>query len=169
MLFHLRALSLGALLAVLAGGAIAQGAQVAFGGLKQDNTLPVQVAADQLRVDQSSGRAVFSGNVAVVQGAMTLKADEVEVIYGEGGASGGRIDELQARGHVTLVSATDAAEAETAVYRVATGQVEMTGNVLLTQGQNALSGQKLVVDLRTGNGTMEGRVQTLFQPGATTP
>jgi lipopolysaccharide export system protein LptA len=42
----------------------------------------------------------------------------------------------------------------------------MTGDVLLTQSGSALSGQKLVIDLKAGTGVMEGRVQTVFQPGS---
>ena len=44
-------------------------------------------------------------------------------------------------------------------------QVTMTGDVRLTQGQNVISGQKLVVNLDTGTGTMEGRVRTTLTPG----
>jgi lipopolysaccharide export system protein LptA len=39
--------------------------------------------------------------------------------------------------------------------------------VLLTQGQNALSSETLHIDLNTGTGQLEGRVQTIFVPGAT--
>src|SRR5690606_15014754 len=43
--------------------AMAQQAQIAFGNLAQDTDLPVSVEADQLRVDNADGTAVFSGNV----------------------------------------------------------------------------------------------------------
>ena len=46
------------------------------------------------------------------------------------------------------------------------GTVVMTGDVLLTQGSSALSGQKLSIDLKTGTGIMEGRVSTTFIPAA---
>ena len=51
------------------------------------------------------------------------------------------------------------------VVRKDSGAVEMTGNVLLTQGNTAVSGEKLVIDLKSGKGTMQGRVKTVFQPG----
>jgi lipopolysaccharide export system protein LptA len=142
---------------------LAQGTQVAFGGVKQDPTLPVEVTADSLQVNQSDGTAVFKGNVLAVQGEMRLTAGEVRVEYAQGG---GAIERLHASGGVTLVNATDAAEAAEAVYTLASGNVVMTGNVLLTQGQNAIAGEKLVLDLKAGTGVMEGRVKTVFQPGA---
>ena len=49
---------------------------------------------------------------------------------------------------------------------MAAGTIEMEGDVLLTQGQNALSSQKLHIDLNTGTGQLEGRVQTIFVPGS---
>jgi lipopolysaccharide export system protein LptA len=41
----------------------------------------------------------------------------------------------------------------------------MQGDVLLTQGQNALSSQNLRIDLNAGTGVLEGRVETIFTPG----
>jgi lipopolysaccharide export system protein LptA len=140
----------------------AQGAEVEFGGLRQDASLPVEVSADSLTVNQTDGSALFEGNVIAVQGDLRLTAGSVQVRYSAGG---GAIDTLTATGGVTLVSATDAAEAREAVYSVQTGSVVMTGDVLLTQGNNAISGQKLVLDLTAGTGRMEGRVQTVFTPG----
>ncbi len=60
---------------------------------------------------------------------------------------------------MTLVNATDAAESAEAVYTLASGNVVMTGNVLLTQGPNAIAGEKLVLDLTNGTGVMDGRVK----------
>lgn len=40
---------------------------IAFGDLNQDTTLPVEVQADQLAVNNSDGSAVFSGNVLVTR------------------------------------------------------------------------------------------------------
>ena len=42
----------------------------------------------------------------------------------------------------------------------------MEGDVLLTQGKNALSSQRLTIDLNAGTGQLEGRVQTIFVPGS---
>ena len=140
----------------------AQGTTIDFGGLKTDTTLPVEVTADSLTVTQTDGVAVFSGNVLVTQGDMKLSAGEVRVEYGTDGTG---ISRLFASGGVTLKAGTDAAEAVEAVYTVATGEVVMQGHVLLTQGQAAISGEKLVVSLKDGTGKMEGRVTTTFVPG----
>lgn len=162
MLQTFRVTTILALLALSCTMGLAQGASVAFGGLKQDTSLPIEVSADQLAVSQTDGTAIFTGNVLVGQGEMRLSADRVKVEYT---ADGNGISKLFASGGVTLVNLTDAAESREAIYTIASGNVVMTGDVLLTQGGNALSGQKLVIDLKTGTGVMEGRVQTVFQPG----
>jgi lipopolysaccharide export system protein LptA len=64
-----------------------------------------------------------------------------------------------------MANATDAAESKEAVYTIGSGNLVMTGDVLLTQGKSAIAGQKLVIDLKAGTGTMQGRVSTTFVPG----
>lgn len=159
--------SLLAWIIVLAGAsasmAVAQGANVAFGAFKHDSSLPVEIAADILEINQETGKAVFKGNVEVGQGEMRLAAAQVEVEYEGGNGSTGKVQRLYATGGVTLVSGAEAAESREAVYTIGSSQIVMTGDVLLTQGQNALSGQKLTVNLDGGTGLMEGRVRTVFQ------
>lgn len=142
------------------------GTSVAFGSLKGDPTQPVEVTGDKLDVSQVSGTAIFRGNVIVIQGAMRLTAPEVHVEYA---ADGKRIARVNATGGVTLANGGEAAESQDAVYTIDTGQVVMTGEVLLTQGTSALSGKVLTVDLATGTGVMEGRVQMVFVPGTAAP
>lgn len=149
-------------LGLTAAQADAQQANIAFGGMKQDTTLPVSLNADTLSINNADGTAEFSGNVIVIQGDMHLKAGKVQVEYLP---NGGGIKTLHATGGVTLINVADAAQSKEAVYTIDSGNVVMTGDVLLTQGANAISGQKLVINLNAGTGVMEGRVQTVFSPG----
>ena len=146
-------------------GALAQGAGINIGTAQVDPNQKVEVTADSLSVDQRTGQAVFSGNVLVVQGQLRLTAGQVTVIYAKsasGTANG--IDSLLADGGVTFVTATDAVEATKADYTVSSGKVTLSGQVLLTQGPTAISGERLVIDLRSGTGQMEGNVRTVIAP-----
>lgn len=156
------------LLAGMAGGAQAQGTEVAFGALTHDPTLPVEVTAERLAVDQSDGTAIFTGNVIIGQGEMRMTAPTVRVIYAQDpqGDATGEVQRMEATGGVTLVSGAEAAESRDAVYTIDSGQIVMTGDVLLTQARNAISGEKLTVDLTSGTGVMEGGVRTILQSGA---
>ncbi len=152
--------------AMLPGLALAQ-AEVPFGGLSHDASLPVEITAERLDLDQAAGSAVFSGAVKVGQGTLRLAADRVEVFYDQAAAEPtGTVQRMIATGNVTLANGAEAAEADNAVYEVAAGTIAMDGNVLLTQGQNALSSQTLNIDLNKGTGQLEGRVQTIFVPGS---
>lgn len=132
---------------------------ITLGGLNADPGAPVEVAADSLSVDQDSGRAIFAGNVVIGQGEMRIAAARVEVVYD---ADSGDIARLIASGGVTFVTATEAAEAAEADYDLVAGILTMTGEVLLSQGQSALSADRMVVNLTAGTAQMDGRVRTVF-------
>lgn len=160
--FTPRALVLALILSLAGGQVAAQGTSVSFGGLKADTSLPVEVTAENLTVNQADGTATFAGDVLVKQGEMRMQAGEVRVEYD---ATGKAIARLHAKGGVLLVNAADAAQAETALYTIGTGEVVMSGGVLMTQGATAIKGDQLHINLKSGTGRMEGGVTTTFTPG----
>ena len=141
--------------------ALAQTTGLSFSGLNAVRGLPVEVRSDSLQVDNSTGETVFRGNAVLGQGDMRLAAQTIRVVYDPGDTS--RILRLEASGAVTLVTEVEAAEASSAVYDIDAGTVRMSGSVILTQGPNVLSGDRLQVNLRTGQGSLEGRVRTIIQ------
>lgn len=150
-----------ALILCSAHAVAAQGTGLSFSGLDAVRGLPVEVRSDELRVDNTTGETLFSGNAVLGQGDMRIAAPQIRIIYAT--ENGGRIERLEASGGVTLVTAEEAAEAQSAVYEVDAGTVTMQGNVILTQGQNVLSGDTLNVNLRSGQGRMDGNVRTIIQ------
>lgn len=149
------------------GTGFAQGADVAFGATSHDASLPVEITANSLELDQAAATAVFFGNVRVGQGDLRLAADRIEVFYSEAADGGqGAVQRMEASGNVTFANGDQAAESQTVSYDVVSGIVEMSGDVVLTQGRNALSSETLRIDLATGTGTLDGRVRTLFAPNA---
>ena len=152
---------------VLATPALPQGTQVALSGQEQDPDAPVEITSTTLSVDRETGIARFEGDVVVVQGLLRLTSDEVLVSYLEDRDSGEtQVEEIIATGNVVVVNGEEAAEGDQAVYDPISRTVEMTGDVLLTQGPSTIAGEVLVIDLTTCQGTMQGRVRTVFQPGA---
>ena len=139
---------------------LAQGTQLAFGPLAQDTSAPIEIEADELTISQADSSATFAGNVVISQGAMRLSAPLVTVVYDEETSD---IAALLASGGVTLVSGSEAAEAETAEYSVLTGTIVMSGNVLLSQGRSSLAAQTMTVDLAQGTAVLSGRVRTILQ------
>jgi lipopolysaccharide export system protein LptA len=167
MFFCRIALSLGLSVFLFAGApAMAQSAQPAAGGFAYDATQPLEVSADSLRLDQDAGTAIFEGAVQVSQGEFYLQADHIEVFYGQAEDTGANeITRLVATGNVKLVSGAEKAEAQSANFDVAEGNIRMQGDVLLTQGNNLISGDVAIINLDDGSARVEGRVRTVLQPG----
>lgn len=139
-----------------------------FGSFKHDASQPIEVTADSLSVNQTQQVATFKGNVVVGQGTMRLTANEMQIFYDADNAAEdsetGRIRLLKALGGVFLSNGTEAAEGDWAEYDVIDGIITMGGDVLLTQGENAIAGESLWIDLNAGIGEITGRVKTVFQP-----
>lgn len=148
---------------VLTGPAFAQ-VGIGFGGVAHDASQPVEVTADSLAIDQATGRAAFEGNVIVLQGDLRMAAGRIEVIYATGG-TGRAVQEVIATGGVMVTRGADAAEGSEARYVVETAMLTMTGDVLVTQGPTAIAGDRMVVDMATGVGTVDGRVRTVIGDG----
>lgn len=148
-----------AAISLWAGATMGQ-TNLTVGGLNADPNAPVEVTADGLSVDQDTGQAIFEGNVLIGQGDLRIAAQRVLVVYN---GDSGDISRLEASGGVTFVTATEAAEAASAVYNLDTGALSMSGSVLLTQGATAISADRMDVNLETGAARMSGSVKTVFQ------
>jgi lipopolysaccharide export system protein LptA len=82
-----------------------------------------------------------------------------------------RIKKLEALGGVIVNSKDQKATGDRADFEMKANIIVMTGNVVVTQGQNVMKGDRLVVDLNSSRAHMEagskgvpGRVQGLFVP-----
>jgi lipopolysaccharide export system protein LptA len=133
-----------------------------LGGVSLDPNAPVNMTSDKLSISQADGSARFEGNVVIGQGDMRISAGLVIVTY----LAEGRIDQLTASGGVTLVTKNNEAESETADYSLTNNTLVMNGNVLLKQGQNAISAETMNVDLATGSAVLIGRVRTVLKAGS---
>ncbi|MGC1260143.1 MAG: LptA/OstA family protein [Jannaschia helgolandensis] len=143
--------------------AAAQSAAIGFGQGDFDRSTPIEVTADNLEVDQASGRATLTGNVVIAQGDLRLSAKLVTVDYAT--TNGNRtIERLNAEGDVLIVAGQDAAEGQTAVYTLGTSDILMTGDVVVTQAAGTLAGDRVAINLNSGAGTVTGRVRTTLQP-----
>lgn len=148
---------------------------------------PIKIDADRLDVFDKEQRAVFSGNVVAVQGESTVHCAELTVLYEQqrGQAPGARasapaqsgvpgqdgaIRRIDCKGPVTVVSKTQTATGDNAVFDRSANRVVLTGNVALSDGPNVTRGDKIVYDLNTGIANVEtttgGRVRALFVPGS---
>jgi lipopolysaccharide export system protein LptA len=150
---------------------------------QHDSSLPIEITADLLEVEQRDRIATFTGNVDAVQGELVLSADELRVFYTGNDQAGeaapgatGSIRRIEAEGNVFVTSPQETAQGETGVYDVAGDLLTLDGSVVLTRDDNVIRGQQLKIDLASGRSTVtaatpssEGggptdRVRALFTP-----
>ena len=152
------------LLGAASVASFAQGTSVSLGVQDHDSSTPVEITSEELELDQETGTAIFTGDVIVRQGAITMTTQRMTVEYAEDAETGkNEIQVIRMFGGVTFVSDAEAAESQSAVYSLASDILVMDGNVLVTQGATALSADKLTYNLNTGDGRMEGSVKTVLQ------
>jgi lipopolysaccharide export system protein LptA len=133
----------------LAGPASAQ-------ALKGHNAnAPVDVDADRIEVQDRADRAIFSGNVKVRQGGLSLDAARLTVAYSRAGG-GPQIQRIDASGGVSVRSASESATGSFAIYDLNRRLITMIGGVTLNQGANVVRGGRLVIDLNSGRSVIDG-------------
>jgi lipopolysaccharide export system protein LptA len=131
--------------------------------------------ADQLDVHYIGGGDQLTGQAkpAAESGAAASGAAGGTKPAGGGNDSGAQITKIEAKGDVIINSAQDqTTTSDWALYDVPSQLVTVGGNVVLTQGQNVLKGDRLVIDLKTGESRFEnpgnnaagGRIRALFIP-----
>jgi lipopolysaccharide export system protein LptA len=141
-----------ALLFLSSGPASSQDAVSALKG--HNSRAPVDVSADRIELQDRADRALLSGNVEIKQGEMTLNAPRVTVAYTRAG--GTEIQRLDASGGVTVVSPSETARSQYAIYDFDRRLITMLGGVTLTRSGSNVNGGRLVIDLNTGRATVDG-------------
>jgi lipopolysaccharide export system protein LptA len=149
--------------------ACAQDFGAAFAGFDTGSGEPIQIEADRLEIRDPEKLAIYSGNVRVVQGETMLEAPEMRVFYGgeaaAEGVAGSQVSRIEAGPGVIVRSGAQTVSGDLAVLDMANDIVTLSGNVVLTEGSNIVRGERLVVNLTTKEGRIEGgRVQTLITP-----
>lgn len=146
---------------VLGAGQLAAQSGISLGGTAQNRSAPVEIFSDQLSVSQADGTAVFTGNAQIRQGSFGLEANRLSVLYTDAQR---QIAKITADGDVFFTNGVERAEAKNAIYDVAQETLHLTGDVLLLQGQSAISGDDLILDLVKGTGVFRGNVRTSILP-----
>ena len=124
-------------------------------GLELTNEEPIQIESDKLEIKDPESKAIFTGNVKVVQGATTLQAGNMVVFYKKGGGSisGGDadIDRIEVSQKVFLQSGTQQATADTGEFDMTAQTLVLKGKqVVLSEGKNVFTGCQLDVQMDTG-------------------
>lgn len=149
-------------LALIAVATVPAMAQTSNTGIKLDGDKPIQIESDKLEVREQENKAIFSGNVNVVQGTTVLKAGVMTVFYAQnsgGSAASGsqQIDRLEVAEKVYIRSDDQVATGDEGTFDVASNTFVLKGReVVLTDGENVAQGCSLVVNTVTGRSQLDG-------------
>ena len=156
-------LALGGVAAAALGGSLAD-AQEGISALKGHNSrAPVDISADRGEAQDRADRVVFAGNVIVHQEELTLRTARLTVAYSNN--NGIDINRIDASGGVVVVSPSETARGDFAVYDLDQGLITMVGNVRLERSGSYLSGGRLTIDLDSGRAVMDGGLRGVNQGG----
>jgi lipopolysaccharide export system protein LptA len=153
---------------------------------------PVSIDADKLVYYDKEKKAIYSGNVVVIQGDTKMTCSVMTVFLDRspapgaapadgakaasagstGSSPGSGVKRMEATGPVTVVSKTQVATGDRAIYDKLENKVQLIGHVTLSDGQNTTKGDRLTYDLKTSQATIDtagsksGRVHGQFLPNA---
>ena len=139
---------------------------------------PVQVGGDNWHADQSIHTQYWDGRVEVQQDDAKLFADHIKLIHAGGGPNGdtkswGDVIRMEASGNVYYQTEDRIMTGDNAVYTKDDDTVVVTGTkVVLKQGQNVMTGTRLVSHPNAGTSTFDsspdssnhGRVVAVLYP-----
>ena len=154
---------------------------------------PISIDADKLTYYDKERKAVYSGNVVVIQGDTKMTCSAMTVFLERAPTQGAPsqsaapqsangqstptadsgVKHLDVTGPVTVLSKTQVATGDNGSYDKAQDKVWLIGHVTLSDGQNVTKGDKLTYDLKNGQATVDtsarsGRVHGQFVPKSNT-
>jgi lipopolysaccharide export system protein LptA len=127
---------------------------------------PVQVSANEIDLQPLTSTAIFTGNAEVIQAGNVLRSARFRVQY----AATGAIERIVTDSEIFFTSPTERVRANRGEYNAASNTVTFFGNVVLSQGQNVVTGEELRINTVTRATFMkssQGRVKGVFFPSST--
>lgn len=140
---------------------------------------PFMINADGVEFDEGRGLISYVGRAEAMQGENRLRAERFDVYYSRSGeqnsavtSMGGGLNRVEAVGDVYFVTPEQVVRGDRAVYTAASDTLVVTGDVILRQGDNVMTGSSLSINIGSGRARMEGapagnagrRVQGVFYP-----
>jgi lipopolysaccharide export system protein LptA len=128
---------------------------------------PIEITSGKLEFDYKARRVVFRDNVEVVQGAVHLRSDVLTVDYAQV-EDKQQLQMATADGHVVITQGTKKATGKHAVFDQQTRTVVLTGDAVLEEGSNQVSGDRIIVhpdDSRMEVLGQNRRVKVVLFPG----
>lgn len=129
---------------------------------------PIDITADELELLQQQQQSIFTGNVVVVQGDARLSTEHLVVFFDDEN----QIRRIEAEGQVEMIDLQRTATSERAVYDRQQDVLHLSGQAVVTQGENRVAGDEIILYLGENRSLVrsrdQGRVRAVIIPESKT-
>lgn len=147
---------------------------------------PIHISSRDLEFRYEEKKIVYRGEVVAVQGDVTMKSDTLTVIYEDVASPPSvpstkkqqqekseetppttakqRLKEIVAEGHVDITSGERKAKGKKAVFNEAQRTVVLSGDAVVLEGGNQVTGDRVTVYLDEKRSVVEGRAAMVLIP-----
>jgi lipopolysaccharide export system protein LptA len=114
---------------------------------------PIYITSDWMEVDQKKSTITYKGRVVTVQADMTMRSETLTAYYDP---EMKQMKQIVAEGKVNATQGNRVATGEKAVFDDKEKTVTLTGNPVMRQGNNQVSGIKVIYFVEQDRATAEG-------------
>lgn len=148
--------------------------------LPTDREQPIEIQADNARLDEREGTAVYVGNVDLQQGTLNVTAAHMTIWFvddqvtriravGEPGQRQAHYEQQPEPNEPNVL-----ADADELIYEVRDQLIHLSGSAVLVQSGDRFEGEKLRYDIRAGEVAASGenpddRIRMTLQPERMAP
>lgn len=118
---------------------------------------PIYITSDWMEVDQNKNTITYKGRVVTVQGDMTMRSESLTAYYDPALK---QMKQIIALGKVNATQGDRVATGERAVFDEPSKTVTLTGSPVMRQGNNQVSGVKIVYYIEQDKAIAEGDGKT---------
>jgi lipopolysaccharide transport protein LptA len=130
-----------------------------FAALSSPDSGPINIKSDSLSVDYKKNSAMWRGHVHAIRADGQLDSDTLQVLYGK---DFHELQQMIASGNVRISRGTQWSTSDHAVLNEASQTVVLTGNPVVHDSNDQITGSKITVYLKTGESVVEGAKAVIF-------
>lgn len=113
----------------------------------------VDIESDRLDVNTKNGTAIFKGKAKATKLDTVIKGDTLTVSYD---TATKKVKTLTAEGNAYILWKGREATCTKVVYNLTEDVMTLTGNVVITRGEERITGEKITADMKNDSQVIEG-------------
>jgi lipopolysaccharide export system protein LptA len=118
---------------------------------------PIYITSDWMEVDQKKNTITYKGRVVTVQADMTMRSETLTAYYDP---EMKQMKQIVAEGKVNAIQGNRVATGDKVVFDDKAKTVTLTGNPVMRQGNNQVSGTKVIYFVEQDRAVAEGDGKT---------